>query len=161
MEFSRAILGMGPVELHFITKSPLKFCACPGGFSQPLLNEHFSSDAAGERPAGPDSHQMVLNAGILSTSTPGSTSAAPGARADWTLCPRRPHSAGMNSFFQLPDHLFSIVEKIWRWSWLNVGMRAALNQREVQAPFHQIRNSHLKLAASPNPSVDSVFVYVK
>lgn len=67
----------------------------------------------------------------------------------------------MNSFFQLPDRLFFIVEEILRWSRLDLGMKAALSRREVQAPFLQIRNSHLKLASSPHPSGDLLFIYVK
>lgn len=51
--------------------------------------------------------------------------------------------------------LFSIVEKNLRWSWLNVGIEPAKSPGSVSS------DSHLKLATSPEPSVDFMFVYVK
>lgn len=144
MEYSRAFLGMGPTEWHLITKSPLNFCC--------LLRRIFTASLEWILS---DADQWKHCKAWLASDVPKCwipRSINPWSRPDslW-----RPHSAGMNSFFQLPYHLFSIVEKNLRWSWLNVGIKPGRSPGSVSS------DSHLKLATSPNPSVDFVFVYVK
>lgn len=66
-------------------------------------------------------------------------------------------SIGSNSSFQLPGPLLLIGEKTLKWSWLDVALRAALSQWQDPALSLLVLTSLLKLAASPNPSMDLAF----
>lgn len=77
--------GIGGAALHNQEPSPV--LPCLEGFPQPLQNEHFLQTLIGGRSTGPDGHPMALNAGIFSTSTDGSASAAWGwSRLDTFVC---------------------------------------------------------------------------
>lgn len=77
--------GIGGAVLHNQEPSPV--LPSLEGFPQPLQNEHFPQTLIGRHSAGPDGHPMSLNAGIFSTSTDGSASAAWGwGRLDTFVC---------------------------------------------------------------------------
>lgn len=133
---------MGPAELHLITKSPLNFCCLLlRRISQPLLNE-YSQMQISRRPVRPASHQLFLNAAALLGVNSWYSARQPGGWSRPDSLPGKTSQSEMNSFFQPPYRLFSPVEKILRWSYLDVGSRVALNQSESPGSrFHQIHGA--------------------
>lgn len=124
--------------------------ACSGGFSQLLLSE-------------PSQMGISRNTCKARLASDVPKSWVPLSVKPWSRSARVKTSQRRNEFLlsAASPLVFHRWEKKLRWRWLNVGARVALSQWEVQAPFHHIRNGHLKLATSPHPSVASMFVYVK
>lgn len=113
LEYSKLpFLGMGPAELHLITKSPLSFCCLLlRRISQPLLNE-YSQMQISRSPVRPASHQLFLNAAALLGVNSWYSARQPWGWSRPDSLPGKTSQSEMNSFFQPPYHLFSPVEKI-------------------------------------------------
>lgn len=154
-------LGMGPAELHLITKSPLNFCCLLGRISQPLLNE-YSRMQISRSTVRPGSHQLFLNAATLWLSAPGAAPQQPGG---WS---RLDSLSGKTSQHR-NEFLLSATLPLVFPSGENFEVELVRCRRKgcikpVRSPgsrFHQIRSSHLKLATPPNPSEGFMFIYVK